>query len=169
MPTGKIIIVDDEQDVREAIKLQLAGKKFQILEEGDGAEAIATMKQEDHMTNVGVFLCDIRMPNVDGVECIDYLKKEAPGIPIVVITAFPDAELAASLMKKGIKEYLVKPVEKDKLIAIVDSLWRRKRCWIIKNKFIAHRFHHSLWFANMRDWNRWLEFASTNSYCKPTF
>ena len=74
------------------------------------------------MTNVGVILCDIRMPNVDGVECIDYLKAEAPGIPIVVITAFPDAELAASLMKKGIKEYLVKPVEKDKLIAIVDSL-----------------------------------------------
>jgi two-component system, chemotaxis family, chemotaxis protein CheY len=122
MPTGKIMIVDDEEDVREAIKLQLAGKNFKILEAGDGAEAIATMKQEDHMTNVGVILCDIRMPNVDGVECIDYLKAEAPGIPIVVITAFPDAELAASLMKKGIKEYLVKPVEKDKLIAIVDSL-----------------------------------------------
>ncbi len=122
MPTGKIMIVDDEEDVREAIKLQLTGKNFKILEAGDGAEAIATMKQEDHMTNVGVILCDIRMPNVDGVECIDYLKTEAPGIPIVVITAFPDAELAASLMKKGIKEYLVKPVEKDKLIAIVDSL-----------------------------------------------
>ena len=96
MPTGKIMIVDDEEDVREAIKLQLAGKNFKILEAGDGAEAIATMKQEDHMTNVGVILCDIRMPNVDGVECIDYLKAQAPGIPIVVITAFPDAELPLS-------------------------------------------------------------------------
>lgn len=122
MSHGKIMIVDDEQDVREAIKLQLTGKPFKILEAEDGAQAIATMKQEDHMTNVGLILCDIRMPNVDGVECVDYLKANAPGIPIVVITAFPDAELAASLMKKGIKEYLVKPVEKEKLIAVVDKL-----------------------------------------------
>ena len=122
MSQGKIMIVDDEQDVREAIKLQLTGKPFKILEAEDGAQAIATMKQEDHMTNVGLILCDIRMPNVDGVECVDYLKANAPGIPIVVITAFPDAELAASLMKKGIKEYLVKPVEKEKLIAVVDKL-----------------------------------------------
>ncbi|MBC8284824.1 MAG: response regulator [Nitrospinae bacterium] len=122
MSYGKIMIVDDEPDVRDAIKLQLTGKNFKILEAGDGAEAIATMKQEDHMTNVGLILCDIRMPNVDGVECVDYLKANAPGIPIVVITAFPDAELAASLMKKGIKEYLVKPVEKEKLISVVDKL-----------------------------------------------
>jgi DNA-binding NtrC family response regulator len=122
MPTGKIMIVDDEQDVREAIKLQLAGKNLQILEAGDGAEAIAAIKSEDHMTNVGLILCDIRMPNVDGVECIDYLKAEAPGIPIVVITAFPDTELAVSLMKKGVKEYLVKPVDKEKLISVVDKL-----------------------------------------------
>jgi len=122
MSTGKIMIVDDEQDVREAIKLQLEGKKFQILEAENGEEAIAKMKQEDHLVNVGLILCDIRMPKVDGVECIDYLKQNAPGIPIVVITAFPDAELAASLMKKGIKEYLVKPVQKEKLVGIVDKL-----------------------------------------------
>ncbi len=122
MPTGKIMIVDDEEDVREAIKLQLTGKNFQVLEAGDGAEAINILNQEDHLIHVAVILCDIRMPNVDGVECIDYLKANAPGIPIVVITAFPDAELAASLMKKGIKEYLVKPVDKEKLNAIVDSL-----------------------------------------------
>jgi len=122
MPTGKIMIVDDEQDVREAIKLQLTGKKFTILEAENGEEAIKTLKQADHLIHVGLILCDIRMPKVDGVECIDYIKKNAPGIPIVVITAFPDAELAASLMKKGIKEYLVKPVSKEKLSAVVDKL-----------------------------------------------
>ena len=122
MTHGKIMIVDDEQDVRDAIKLQLTGKNFQILEAEDGEKAISTMKDGDHMANVGLILCDIRMPNVDGVECIDYLKANAPGIPLVVITAFPDAELAASLMKKGVKEYLVKPVEKEKLIAVVDKL-----------------------------------------------
>lgn len=122
MSTGKIMIVDDEQDVREAIKLQLEGKKFQILEAENGEEAIAKMKESDHMIHVGLILCDIRMPKVDGVECIDYLKTNAPGIPIVVITAFPDTEMATSLLKKGVQDYLVKPVNKEKLIETVDKL-----------------------------------------------
>ncbi len=122
MPTGKIMIVDDEKDVREAIKLQLEGKPFQILEAENGEEAIRVINEGDHLVNVGLILCDIRMPKVNGVECIDYLKKEAPGIPIVVITAFPDAELANSLLKKGIAEYLVKPVNREKLVNTVDKL-----------------------------------------------
>ncbi len=122
MSTGKIMIVDDEQDVREAIKLQLEGKGLNILEAENGEEAIATLNQGDHLVNLGLILCDIRMPKVDGVECIDYIKKHAPGIPIVVVTAFPDAELATSLLKKGVKDYLVKPVNKDKLNSVVDEL-----------------------------------------------
>ncbi len=122
MPKGKIMIVDDEQDVREAMKLQLEGQKFQILEAEDGQEAIRVLHEEDHLTNLGLIFCDIRMPKVDGVECIDYLKANAPGIPIVVVTAFPDGELAASLLKKGIKDYLVKPVNKDKLISTVEEI-----------------------------------------------
>jgi len=122
MSTGKIMIVDDEEDVREAIKLQLEGKKFQILEAENGEEAINKMKEADHMIHVGLILCDIRMPKVDGVECIDYLKANAPGIPIVVITAFPDTEMATSLLKKGVQDYLVKPVNKEKLISTVDKL-----------------------------------------------
>ncbi len=116
------MIVDVEQDVREAIKLQLEGKNFKILEAENGEEAIATLEKEDHLVNLGLILCDIRMPKVDGVECIDYLKANAPGIPIVVVTAFPDTEMATSLLKKGVKDYLIKPVNKEKLIAVVDEL-----------------------------------------------
>ncbi len=122
MSHGKIMIVDDEQDVREAIKLQLTGKNINILEAENGEEAIAKVKEGDNLVNLGLILCDIRMPKVDGVECIDHIKKNAPGIPIVVITAFPDAELAASLLKKGIKDYLVKPVNKEKLNEVIDKL-----------------------------------------------
>lgn len=121
MAQGKILIVDDEVDVRDSIKMQLQSQGYNFLEAENGEEAIKTLQSEDNMVNVGVILCDIRMPKVNGLECIDFFKKEAPGIPVVVITGFPDTEMAVSLMKKGCKGYLVKPVEKDKLVSVVKA------------------------------------------------
>lgn len=122
MAHGKILIVDDEQDIREVIKLHLEGEGFSILEASNGEEAIATIRAEDNMVNVGLILCDIRMPKVNGAECVDFLRREAPGIPVVVVTGYPDTEMATAFMKKGVKDYLVKPVEKQKLLETVKNL-----------------------------------------------
>ena len=121
MAKGKIMVVDDEADVRDVIKLQLEQKGLNVLEAVDGQNAIDILKSGDNMVNCGVILCDIRMPNVNGVECIQFIREQAPGIPIVVITGYPDTELASDLLKKGVKDYLVKPVEKEKLLAVVDE------------------------------------------------
>jgi len=122
MPKGKILVVDDEQDVRDVIKLHLEQAGYNILEAENGEVAINVLKEGDNMVNVGLILCDIRMPKVNGVECIDYLKKEARGIPVVVVTGYPDTEMATSFLKKGVKDYLVKPVEKEKLLATVKQV-----------------------------------------------
>lgn len=122
MKLGKILVVDDEEDVRYVIKLQLETENYQILEAEDGQMAINILRSGSNMLNVGVILCDIRMPNVNGVECIEYLRKEAPGIPVVVVTGYPDTEMAITLMKKGVKAYLVKPVVKEKLLGTVKKL-----------------------------------------------
>ena len=121
MTKGKILVVDDEADVRDVIKLQLEQRGLNVLEAVDGQNAIDILKSGDNLVNVGVILCDIRMPKVNGVECIQFLREQAPGIPIVVITGYPDTELATDLLKKGVKDYLVKPVEKEKLLAVVDE------------------------------------------------
>ena len=121
MASGKILVVDDEADVREVIKLQLEQRGLNVLEAVDGQNAIDILKSGSNMMNVGVILCDIRMPKVNGVECIQFIREQAPGIPIVVITGYPDTELASELLKKGVKDYLVKPVEKEKLLAVVDA------------------------------------------------
>ncbi len=121
MAKGKILVVDDEADVRDVIRLQLEQKGLNVLEAEDGQKAIEILKSGDNMVNLGLILCDIRMPKVNGVEYIEFLKQQAPSIPIVVITGYPDTELAIGLMKKGIKDYLVKPVEKERLLAVVDE------------------------------------------------
>ncbi len=122
MPKGKILVIDDEEDVREVLRLHLEGAGFNVIEAENGEVGIALLRSEDNMVNVGLILCDIRMPKVNGVECVDFLKREAPGIPIVMVTGYPDTEMATSFLKKGVKDYLVKPVEKEKLLAVVDDI-----------------------------------------------
>lgn len=122
MPKGKVLIIDDESDVREVLKFHLSESNYQVIEAADGQQGIELLKTEDNLTNVGVILCDIRMPKVNGIECIQYIRQEAPGIPIVVVTGFPDTKMAVNLMNEGVKDYLVKPVEKEKLVSTVEKL-----------------------------------------------
>ena len=122
MPKGKVLIIDDESDVRDVLKFHLSESNYKIIEAEDGQEGMDLLKSGDNLSNVGVILCDIRMPKVNGIECIQYIRQEAPGIPIVVVTGFPDTQMAVNLMNEGVKDYLVKPVEKEKLVATVDKL-----------------------------------------------
>ena len=122
MSKGKVMIIDDESDVRDILKLHLSEENYQIIEAENGQEGMDLLKSGDNLINVGVILCDIRMPKVNGVECIQYIRQEAPGIPIVVVTGFPDTQLAVKLMNQGVKDYLVKPVDKEKLLSTVEKL-----------------------------------------------
>ncbi len=122
MPKGKILVIDDESDVRETIRMQLETANYNVLEAEDGEEAIKILRSENNIVNVGVILCDIRMPKVNGLECIQFFRQEAPGIPTVVVTAYPDPEMASDLMTRGVKDYLVKPVEREKLLGVVGEL-----------------------------------------------
>lgn len=122
MPKGKVLIIDDESDVREVLKFHLNDSNYKVIEAENGQEGIELLKSGDNLSNVGVILCDIRMPKVNGIECIQYIRQEAPGIPIVVVTGFPDTQMAVNLMNEGVKDYLVKPVEKEKLVSTVDKL-----------------------------------------------
>jgi len=122
MAKGKILIVDDEQDVRDIFQDRLEKAGYNTIMAENGEEAIKTLRSGDNMLNVGIIFCDIRMPKVNGIECIDFLKQQAPGIPVVVVTGYPDAEVAKDLMKKGIKQYLVKPLDKERMMAIVEEI-----------------------------------------------
>jgi len=126
MSKSEILLVDDDEDVREVLKMHLESAGYKnLLEAEDGEKAINILRSEDHMVNVALILCDIRMPKINGMECIEFFRREAPDIPVVVVTGYPEAELAAGLIKKGVKDYLVKPVEKEKLLKIVNQFLTR--------------------------------------------
>jgi len=118
---GKILIIDDEAEVREVLRLHLESANYNVIEALDGEEAVNMMKSGSNLLQVGLIICDIRMPKVNGIEAIDYLKQNAPSIPVIEVTGYPDSDLAVSLLKKGVKDYMVKPIEKVKLLAKVEE------------------------------------------------
>ena len=64
-------------------------------------------------------ICDIRMPKINGVEAIQYFQTQFPRVPLIVMTGHPDVQMATSFLNGGVVDYLVKPVESEKLIATV--------------------------------------------------
>ena len=87
--------------------------------QGDMDKAVEILRKDDNPLMVDVITCDIRMPKVNGIEAIAFFRKEFPSIPVVVITGFPETEMAVSLLKQGVSDYVPKPVESQKLLAIV--------------------------------------------------
>jgi len=116
---GRVLIVDDEENIRRVARLTLAKAGYEVIEAKDGADAIEALNSGENPLLVDVIVCDIRMPKINGVEAISYFRSQYPSVPIIVQTGFPDLNLATSLMKQGVSEYLVKPVDNAKLIAAV--------------------------------------------------
>ena len=120
-----ILIVDDEEYIRKVVRRQLSEMPYEVLE-ADGAEQAAELLGEYALT-IDVIICDVRMPKISGVEAVEHFRREHPSTPIIVLTGFPDLKLAVDFMKDGVVDYLVKPVEKEKLAEAVEKAARQRR------------------------------------------
>ena len=116
---GRILVMDDEPDIRKIVRMTLEKAGYQVLEAEDGEKAIQVLNTGENRMMLDVIICDIRMPKINGVEAITYFQKEYPRVPLIVLTGFPDTEMATSLLRSGVVDYLVKPVEGEKLKAAV--------------------------------------------------
>ncbi len=122
---NKILVVDDEAEIRKTIGLQLEGSVYDVVAAEDGEMAIDLLAKEN-ILEVTVIICDVRMPKINGVEAVAYFRENYPAIPIIVLTGYPDVQLAVDFMKSGVVDYLVKPVEKDELIEAVNKAARQR-------------------------------------------
>lgn len=116
---GRVLIVDDEAQVRKPIGLTLQAAHYTVVEAENGEQAIQLLQSGDNPLLVDTILCDIRMPKINGTEAIQYFRTQFPSVPVVVLTGYPDVDLAVSLMKQGVVDYLVKPVGKEKLLEVI--------------------------------------------------
>src|SRR6476659_3756358 len=121
MATGRILIVDDEADIRKSIRLTLSKAGYQVVEAEDGEQAIKAIRSGDNPLMVDTIICDLVMPKVNGMEAIAFFRQQFPGVPVVVLTGHPNVDNASELFKQGVVDYLVKPIMPDKLLAAIDK------------------------------------------------
>ena len=127
---GRVLVVDDEPSVRSVVRMILEKAGYDVLEAGDGEAAIEALNTGENRLVLDVVICDIRMPKINGVQAIDYFQKEYPHVPVIVLTAYPETQMAVSFVRSGVSDYLVKPVEASKLKAAVDrAMERRHVAW----------------------------------------
>jgi len=118
---GRILIVDDEESIRKVLRLTLNKGGYDVVEADDGEKGIEAIGADDNPLMVDMIICDIRMPKINGQEAIAYFRQQYPSVPVLVLTGYPDLQLATSLLKLGVVDYLVKPVEKDALMGAVEK------------------------------------------------
>jgi|TARA_B100002003_G_scaffold101461_1_gene94342 two-component system chemotaxis response regulator CheY len=120
----KVLVIDDEAEIRKTIRLQLDGTIYEVLE-AEGVEKAIELLEGENLLEVVTIICDVRIPKIDGVEAVAYFHKNCRSLPIIMLTGYPDVQLAIDFMKSGVVDYLVKPVEKDKLVEAVHKAARK--------------------------------------------
>jgi two-component system chemotaxis response regulator CheY len=121
MSMGRVLVLDDEVNVRKSVRLILTKAGYDVVEAEDGEKGIAAIKADGNALLVDAIICDLAMPRVNGMEAIAYFREQFPSVPVIVLTGKPDISNTASLFKQGIADYLVKPVEAEKLTAAVQK------------------------------------------------
>jgi len=131
---GNILIVDDDASIRKVIGISLRKAGYEVGVSENGIEALEMIRNAAFHPDC--IILDYRMPKMSGLEVLSVLKKEYPFIPVIMLTALTDLEIAVDTMKEGAFDYIVKPVRK---LHLVESIKKaiRYRDVLIENERLA--------------------------------
>ena len=121
MDALKILVVDDESRMRKLVKDFLTKKNFQVLEAGNGEEAMDIFYEEK---DIALIILDVMMPKMDGWEVCREIRKNSK-VPIIMLTARSDERDELLGFDLGVHEYISKPFSPKILVARVEAILRR--------------------------------------------
>ena len=119
MSEGRVLVVDDEADVRKSVRLILSKAGYEVIEAEDGEVGVQTVKSGDNPFSLDAIICDLNMPKMSGMEAIPYFRSQFPSCPVIVLTGAGTVDRATTLFKQGVVEFLAKPIDQEKLLGTV--------------------------------------------------
>ena len=123
MPDVRVLVVDDEQSMRELLAIMLRQAGYDVAVADGGEAAVETLKTE----RFDLVVTDLRMRKVDGLAVLKAAKEFSPRTAVLVVTAFASTETAVEAMKLGAYDYVTKPFKLDELKLTVSNALERRR------------------------------------------
>src|SRR4051812_31494790 len=120
---AKILVVDDQEMMRDSLAATLAREGHEVVAAGDGQAAVGRLTG----TRFDLLISDLRMPRMTGLELLAEAKKVRPEMPVVLMTAFADVATAVEAMKTGAFDYIQKPFDGEQIKVLVDRTLEHSR------------------------------------------
>lgn len=118
----KILVIDDDRGLRRSLSLILGDAGYTVVQAADGAEGLRLAAAESPT----MILCDVRMPEMDGLEFLDHYRESGGTALVLVMTAYGSSDLAVEAMKKGAYDYIPKPFGADEVLLTVRKAEERE-------------------------------------------
>jgi DNA-binding NtrC family response regulator len=139
-----ILIVDDEEIIRESLSFILAKEGYSVREAPNGRVAVEMMRDNAF----DLVLTDLEMPEMKGIELLEHVTNTSPETLVVIITAYGSIDTAIAALRKGAVDYILKPVEFDELLVKIDRLLSSRRV-TLENKFLRGELHRQYNFEQI--------------------
>src|SRR6266404_3575793 len=123
MAIERILVVDDEEAIREIVCSMLTNAGYQTAPAASGLRAL----DQINAANFELILSDLMMPEMDGIGLLERAKVIAPDTPIIMVTAVHDVSVALAAIRNGAYDYMLKPFERDQLLAMVRRALEHRR------------------------------------------
>jgi putative nucleotidyltransferase with HDIG domain len=120
----RILVVDDEEAIREIVASMLTAAGYVCKQAGSGLEALAVLTSGDEFE---LMLSDLMMADLDGIGLLERTKEKYPDMPVVMVTAVHDISVALAAIRNGAYDYLLKPFEREQLLNIVSRALENRR------------------------------------------
>ena len=124
MADEQILIVDDEEAIRQSVRSTLEGAGFLCVEADSATQAISELQGRDSWS---LLLSDLVMPGMDGIALLAHVRQKYALLPVVMVTGVHDLSVALEAMRKGAYDYLLKPFQKEQLLAVVRRALEKHR------------------------------------------
>lgn len=132
LPTSTILAVDDEPDILESLRdiLEACGPNLRVLTARNGRDALDILRRE----RVDLILSDYKMPGMDGLEFLAEKRKLGSDAPAILITAFPDLDVAIKAINEaGIEHFITKPFSPGTVIEVARSILQEQRAQALRS------------------------------------